>query len=254
MKTILTIAGSDSFGGAGIQADIRTILSLGAHALTAIAALTAQNSFGILGIHRVPTAFLEKQIESVLADITPDAVKIGMIFSTSNIRRTAAILKRHSLRNVVLDPVLKASTGAPLIEPGGLPVLKKDLLPLVSVVTPNLAEASILSGKRVETLADMEDAARVIKKMGPDCVVTGGHLKAACIDLLHDGKEMVRFRSDRIATPHTHGTGCVFSTALATFLASTNDLKTAVEQAHEFTNGAIRRGYACGRGAGPVSP
>lgn len=254
MKTILTIAGSDSFGGAGIQADIRTILSLGAHALTAIAALTAQNSFGILGVHRVPAAFLEKQIESVLADITPDAVKIGMVFSASNIRRTAAILKRHSLKNVVLDPVLKASTGAPLIEPGGLSVLKRDLLPLVSVVTPNLAEASILSGKRVETLADMEGAARVIKEMGPDCVVTGGHLKAACIDLLYDGKEMVRFRSDRIPTPHTHGTGCVFSTALATFLASTNDLKSAVEQAHEFTHGAIRRGYACGRGAGPVSP
>lgn len=254
MKSVLTIAGSDSFGGAGIQADIRTITSLGAHAITAVAALTAQNSFGIAGVHRVPAAFLGKQIESVLADVTPDAVKIGMLFSAANIRTIAGILKRRPLGNVVLDPVLRASTGAPLIEPEGLPLLKRELLPLVSVVTPNLAEASILSDMRVQTLADMEAAARAIKGMGPVVVVTGGHLQGACIDLLHDGRETHRFRSDRVPTPHTHGSGCVFSTALATFLASTNDIRSAVQQAHEFTHGAIRRGYACGRGAGPVSP
>lgn len=250
----MTIAGSDSLGGAGIQADIRTIASLGAHPLTAVTALTAQNSFGIAAIHRIPAVFLEQQVESILQDISPHAVKMGMLFSAANVRMLSRIFKRHRLQNLVLDPVLKATTGRPLIDPGAIPILKRRLIPLVSVITPNLEEASFLCGRNVSTLAEMEEAAVALKEMGPDVIITGGHLKDACVDLLFDGKEMVHFRSRKIASEHTHGTGCVFSSALATFLAMTGDMKKAVEKAHGFTHQAILKGYACGRGAGPVCP
>ncbi len=254
MKYILAIAGSDSCGGAGIQADIRTITSLGSHALTALTALTAQNSLGIAAVHKIPASFLGKQIESILEDIFPHAVKIGMLFSAANVRTLSGLLKRHGLQNVVLDPVLSATTGKALIEASAIPLLKKTLMPLVHVVTPNLVEASMLSGRRVETLKDMEEAARTIKKTGPDVIVTGGHLRSECIDVLFDGNELTRFRSDRVVTEHTHGSGCVFSTALATFLAMSGDIRIAAEKAHGFTHTAIQKGYACGRGAGPVCP
>lgn len=254
MKWVLAIAGSDSGGGAGIQADIRTISSLGAHALTAITALTAQNSRNVAAIQKVPAKFVSMQIETILADIYPDAVKIGMLFTASCVREVARILKRHSLPKTVLDPVLRASTGKALLESQALVFLKRLLLPRVLVVTPNLREASVLSGRRVTTLREMQEAARVIHDMGPYVVVTGGHLRGTCVDVLYDGKEMHRFEGERIATEHTHGSGCIFSTALATFLASGEGLLKAVEQAHGFARKAIERGYAAGKGAGAVRP
>jgi hydroxymethylpyrimidine kinase/phosphomethylpyrimidine kinase len=254
MKWILVIAGSDSCGGAGIQADIKTVSSLGAHALTAVTALTAQNSLGIAAIHRIPGKFLSRQIETLLEDTFPHAAKIGMLFSSANVREVARILKTYSIPRTVLDPVMAASTGMALLEPGALPLLKRLLLPHVTVVTPNLEEASRLSGRRVGSLRDMEEAARVIKDLGPNVVITGGHLKRACVDLLYDGREMHRFYGEKIATEHTHGSGCVFSTALATFLAIHEDLRIATERAHEFTRSAIACGYASGKGAGAVRP
>lgn len=254
MKYILTIAGSDSSGGAGIQADIRTITSLGAHALTAIAAVTAQNSLGITAIHGIPAPFLEKQIESILEDLSPDAVKMGMLYSPANIRKVAGLMRRHQLPNLVLDPVLRATTGRPLIESDAASLLKKVLVPLVTVVTPNMEEAALLSGRRVDGIREMEEAARLIQKWGPNVIVTGGHLRSECVDVLFDGKEMVHFRSERIESEHTHGSGCVFSTALATYLAITGDLRSAAGKAHQFVHAAIEKGYPCGRGAGPVNP
>jgi hydroxymethylpyrimidine/phosphomethylpyrimidine kinase len=254
VKYILIIAGSDSSGGAGIQADIRTVSTLGGHPLTAITALTAQNSLGIAAIHKIPAAFLETQIESILEDLSPDAVKLGMLYSAANVRKVAELVKKHALPNVVMDPVLTATTGRALIEPDAVVLLKELLMPLVAVVTPNMEEASLLSGRRVESMSGMEEAARGIKMMGPNVIVTGGHLKWECVDVLFDGHEMVHFRSERIESEHTHGSGCVFSTALATYLAITGDLGTASGQAHEFAHHAIHKGYSCGRGAGPVAP
>jgi len=254
MRYVLVIAGSDSSGGAGIQADIRTVAALGCHPLTAITALTAQNSLGIAAIHQVPASFLETQIESILEDLAPDAVKLGMLYTAENVRKVAELAKRYDLQNVVMDPILKATTGRSLIQPDAVTLLRELLLPMVTVVTPNLEEAALLAGRKVEDAPDMEAAARAIKEMGPNVVVTGGHLESECVDVLFDGIEIYRFRSEKIDSKHTHGTGCVFSTALATYLAETGDLRTAAGLAHEFAHMAIHKGYSCGRGAGPVAP
>ena len=254
MKFILAIAGSDSCGGAGVQSDVKTITSLGAHALTAITAVTAQNSLGITAIHRIPARFLSRQIESIMADVAPDATKIGMLGTEANIREVARLIRRHNLSPVVLDPVLRSSTGSNLLQSDAVTVLKSKLLPLVSVVTPNLEEAEVLTGLRVRNPGEMEEASRFIKAMGPDVVITGGHLKGDVVDLVYDGKEVHHIRGSRIGTAHTHGTGCVFSSAMATFLAMGDDVPQAARRAHEFTIGAIKEGYPCGQGAGPVNP
>ncbi|RJR35379.1 MAG: bifunctional hydroxymethylpyrimidine kinase/phosphomethylpyrimidine kinase [Desulfobacteraceae bacterium] len=254
MKYVLVIAGSDSSGGAGIQADIRTVAALGCHPLTAITALTAQNSLGIAAIHQVPASFLEIQIESILQDISPDAVKLGMLYTAENVRKVAELAERYAFQNLVMDPVLKATTGRSLIQPDAVALIRELLLPLVTVVTPNLEEAALLAGLTVQDATQMEAAARAIKELGPSVIVTGGHLKSECVDVLFDGIDILRFRSEKIDSRHTHGTGCVFSTALATYLAETGSLRTAAGLAHEFAHEAIHRGYSCGRGAGTVAP
>jgi hydroxymethylpyrimidine/phosphomethylpyrimidine kinase len=254
LKYILTIAGSDSMGGAGIQADIKTIMALGGHALTAITAVTAQNSFEITAVQAMPQAMLLKQIAAVMADIRPDAVKIGMLANGGLIRTVARAIRQYDLANVVVDPVLKASTGRDLLESEAVALYREILLPLARVVTPNLNEAGLLSGIRVRTLKDMEKAARILKALGPDVIITGGHLQKECTDLVYDGSRFHYLTHQKIATPHTHGTGCTFSAALATFLAQGWDLKKAGKKAQQFTRAAISTGYACGQGAGPVNP
>ena len=254
LKYILAIAGSDSCGGAGIQADIKTITSLGAHALTAITAVTAQNSLGIAAVQKIPAKFISKQIGSIVEDIRPDATKIGMLLTGAAVKEVARVIKKHELPRLVVDPVLKASTGHRLLSAEAIPLLKRTLLPLASVVTPNLDEAEILTGKRVRNLKEMEEASRAIKGLGPDVVVTGGHLQGECVDLLYDGSNIHHFSGSSIKTEHTHGSGCVFSTALATFLALEEDVRRATELAHEFTRRALEKGYPCGRGAGAVRP
>ena len=254
MKYVLAIAGSDSCGGAGIQADIKTITSLGAHALTAITAVTAQNSLGIAAIQKIPAKFISKQIECLFEDVRPDAAKIGMLLTGAAVKAVARVIKKYGVPRLVVDPVSRASTGGSLLDAEAVPLLKETLLPLASVVTPNLYEAEILTGKRVRNLKEMEEASRVIKGLGPDVVITGGHLKGECVDLLYDGRDIQHFYGSRIRTGHTHGSGCVFSSALATFLALENDVKRAAELAHDFTRRAIARGYPCGRGSGAVRP
>lgn len=254
MKYILSIAGSDSCGGAGIQADIKTITSLGAHPLTAITAVTAQNSLGIASIHRLPASFISKQIKTMLEDITPQAVKIGMLLTGAAVRAVAGMMKKYGISNLVLDPLLRASTGKRLLEPGAIPILRDVLFPLTRVVTPNIDEAEILTGKRIRNLKEMEEASKAIKELGPDVVITGGHLKDNCVDLLYDGKDIHHFSGSRLTIEHTHGSGCVFSTALATFLAMEGDIKRATRLAHDFTRKGIKDGYPCGRGAGVVRP
>lgn len=254
IKYVLTIAGSDSGGGAGIQADIKTITCLGFHSLTVITAVTAQNSMGISGVHEVPAEFIAMQIETVVKDILPDAVKIGMLSSGSVIETVAEAIKRFRLKNIVLDPVIRASTGQALVDASAVALFKEALLPLVDVITPNLHEAEILAGAKVTSPEEMEDAARELKKMGPHVVITGGHLAGNCMDLLYDGKGFHQFHGERIVTENTHGTGCVFSSSLACFLAKGNNVLEATGLAHEFTRQAIKNGYACGRGSGAVSP
>lgn len=254
MKYILTIAGSDSSGGAGIQADIKTITCLGAHALSAVTALTSQNSRGIEAIRSISAQCISSQVETVVRDIFPDAVKIGMLYTGAVIRGVARIIRKYSLPKIVLDPVLRSSTGRALLESPALEGLIEGLLPLTSVVTPNLDEAEFLTGRRVRTLTQMKEACKVIKAMGPDVVITGGHLKGDCVDLLYTREAFYPYHGERIETAHTHGTGCVFSSALATFLAMDYDLERAVGEAHRFTKEAIKAGYPCGGGAGAVRP
>ena len=252
MKYILVIAGSDSSGGAGVQADIKTIASLGAHALTVITAVTAQNSLGITAVHTVPAEFISLQLETVVSDQFPDAVKIGMLYSGALVREVAGFVKRHELPNVVVDPVLKATTGKGLLEPDGLSPLKHELLPLAKVVTPNWYEAGVLAGKKIKNLDGVAEAAGRIKKMGPDVVITGGHQEHDCTDFLYDGKSSHAFSGLRIDTVHTHGSGRVFSSALATLLAEEENVVTATQVAHDFTRRAISDAFLCGRGSGTV--
>jgi hydroxymethylpyrimidine kinase/phosphomethylpyrimidine kinase len=252
MKYIMTIAGSDPSGGAGIQADLKTITRLGAHGLTVITAVTAQNSAGVAAVHKLPAGFIAQQIETLLSDVTPDAVKIGMVYSGEAIREVARLIRGHITAPVVLDPMIRASAGGDLLERDAVHVLKEVLFPLVDVVTPNLEEAALLSGTTVRDWEGMEEAARKIKGMGPDVVVTGGGLGEACVDLLYDGRDVYRFSGPEIQTPHTHGSGCVFSSAMAVFLAEEGDPVKAAGSAHAVTREAIRGGYPCGKGSGPV--
>jgi len=254
MIRVLSIAGSDSCGGAGIQADIKTIHRLGAHALTAVTALTAQNSLGVEAVHPVPERFIAEQVRAVVKDSPPHAVKIGMLGSAAAIRVVAGLIQEHGLKNVVLDPVFRASTGARLLDDEALSSLAGELLPIVGVITPNLEEAATLLGRPVETLAQAEDAARELRKSGPDVVVTGGHLPGECVDVLASGTGLHHFTGERLSSANTHGTGCVFSSALAVQLAFGREIPEAVRTAGAFTREAIRSGYACGKGAGVVNP
>jgi hydroxymethylpyrimidine kinase/phosphomethylpyrimidine kinase len=254
MKHVLTIAGSDSFGGAGIQADIKTITSIGCHASSAVTALTAQNSEGVQGVYAIPASFVSRQIEAVVADRMPDAVKVGMLFAASTIKAVARLMGKYRVRTLVIDPVLKSSTGGDLLEPEAVGILKNALLPLARVVTPNLHEAEVLTGFKVRNLAEMEKASRAIHGLGPAVVIKGGHLRGESVDVLFDGKRIYHFRGPRILTSHTHGTGCVFSSALAAFLALGFSLQKATKKAHDFVRAAIKKAYACGTGAGPVNP
>ena len=254
MKYVLVIAGSDSSGGAGIQADLKTVTCLGAHALTAITAVTAQSSQRINSIHGIPAGFISRQVETILEDLTPDAVKIGMLYSADAVFEVADLISRHALKPVVIDPVLKASTGKELLGHEALSVLREKLFPLARAVTPNLNEAGLLSGIKVETIDHMIKAAEIIGRTGPDVIVTGGHLEGKCVDILYDGKDLDMFEGEKIDTPNTHGSGCIFSSALATFLAFGERMKTATKMAHDFTRRAIVEGYPCGKGAGPARP
>jgi hydroxymethylpyrimidine/phosphomethylpyrimidine kinase len=255
---VLSIAGSDSGGGAGIQADLKTFAALGCYGMTAITALTAQNTMGVRSIHSVPLQILVDQIDAVVEDIGVDAVKIGMLHSADTVRTVATALHRHQLQKVVLDPVMIATSGAKLIDDAAIAVLVRELFPLATVVTPNLDEAALLVGQPLRSVDDMEAAALQLLEQGARAVlVKGGHLASDTVSdlLLVRGSAPVWMHAARIPSPNTHGTGCTLSSAIASRLALGDDLVQAVAAAREFVRAALAAG-ACvrtGAGSGPLN-
>jgi hydroxymethylpyrimidine/phosphomethylpyrimidine kinase len=255
---VLAIAGSDSGGGAGIQADLKAISALGCHGMTAITALTAQNTQGVRAIHAVPLEMLHAQIDAVCEDIGADAVKVGMLHSAQTVQAVAQAIDRHRLSPVVLDPVMVATSGARLIDTAAVQVLVRELFPRSAIVTPNLDEAALLVGRPLGTEADMAWAAQELVRMGaPAALVKGGHLAgdAVCDVLLERGREPVFMRSPRIGTSNTHGTGCTLSSAIAAHLALGESLEQAVRLAREYVRGALGAGATVrtGAGSGPLN-
>jgi hydroxymethylpyrimidine/phosphomethylpyrimidine kinase len=255
LPRVLIIAGSDSGGGAGLQADLKTVSALGAFGMTAVTALTAQNTTGVYGVVEVPPEFVAQQIEVCVRDLGCDAVKTGMLSSAALIEAVAAAVEGRRLRPLVVDPVMVAKSGAPLLRPEAVAALAARLLPLATVVTPNLHEAQALTGRAVETLQHMKEAARVIHGLGPrNVVVKGGHLAGVVADLLFDGRDFTEYRTERIETKHTHGTGCIFASALVAHLAAGQGVPEGVAAAKQFVTAAIRGGLALGQGCGPANP
>lgn len=254
MKRILTIAGSDSGGGAGIQADLKTITVLGGYGMSVITALTAQNTLGVQGIEPVSAEFIKLQMQSVLSDIGADGGKTGMLGDAGTVLAVAEQVRRYGIKHLVVDPVMVATSGDALLSSTARETLFEPLLPLAHVVTPNLHEAGVLCGFPVEDLESMKEAARKIHQMGSRYVlVKGGHLEGDAVDLLHDGKNFETFCAPRIDNPNTHGTGCTLSAALATFLAQGMATPAAVAAAKKFITRAIQWGLDLGAGRGPVN-
>ena len=253
MKTALTIAGSDSSGGAGIQADLKTMIANGVYAMTAITALTAQNTTGVQGIFEVTPEFLEQQIDSVFTDIRPDAVKIGMVSSVGLIESIAKKLKQYEAENIVVDPVMVATSGSRLISEDAIGALKELLLPMATVLTPNIPETEVLSGMEVKTADDMIAAAKYISETYHCAVLCkGGHQLNDANDLLYRNGDYKWFNGKRIDNPNTHGTGCTLSSAIASNLAKGYDLDTAVECAKAYISGALAAMLDLGQGSGPM--
>ena len=269
MKTALTIAGSDSCGGAGIQADIKTMTMNGVYAMSAITALTAQNTTGVTGIQEVSPDFLQKQIEAVVTDIFPDAVKTGMVASVGLIQTIASSIKKFSLKNIVVDPVMVATSGAKLISDEAIESLKKELLPLATVITPNIPETEVLlegnslsgldsKGLKITSEKEMEEAAKKIyEKFGCSVLVKGGHNVNDASDFLYgkneNGEVIAKwFKGRRINNPNTHGTGCTLSSAIASNLAKGESLDAAVEKAKDYISGALSAMLDLGKGSGPL--
>jgi hydroxymethylpyrimidine/phosphomethylpyrimidine kinase len=254
----LSIAGSDSGGGAGIQADLKTFSALGCYGMTAITAITAQNTCGVDAIHAVPAGMLAKQIDAVVTDIGVDAVKIGMLHDPDVVNVVAQAIRRYRWRSVVLDPVMVAAGGDRLIAEETIAVLVRELFPLATVITPNLDEAALLLGRPVQAESELAAAAADLIESGAQAVLLkGGHLRGAqVVDLLlQQGREMVRISGARIESRNTHGTGCTLSSAIACFLALGHDLAEAVRQAHSYIYQAIAQGadVETGRGHGPLN-
>ncbi|MDB5749916.1 MAG: thiD [Ramlibacter sp.] len=255
---VLAIAGSDSGGGAGIQADLKTFAALGCFGMTALTALTAQNTLGVRAIHAVPVEFLADQIDAVAEDIGVDAVKIGMLHSAPVVQTVAAALDRHCMGTVVLDPVMVAASGDRLIQPEAVDALVRELFPRALLVTPNLDEAGLLVGRQLRTEADMEAAARELLERGARAVlVKGGHLAGGIVSdlLLIPGARPLWLRHPRIATPNIHGTGCTLSSAIAAHLALGCELAAAVRAAHAYVRAALTAGAGArmGAGSGPLN-
>jgi len=251
----LTIAGSDPSGGAGIQADLKTFSALRVYGMAVIAALTAQNTVGVASVMAIPAEVVKSQLDTVLSDIPPDAAKTGMLSTAANVGVVAAKVREYGLTKLVVDPVMRSTSGASLLEPEAQLLFRKELLPLALLITPNLDEAHAFTGKPVATIEDMEEAALHIHGMGArNVLVKGGHLEGDCTDVFFDGKEFFHLRSERIGSRHTHGTGCVLSAAITAYLALGKPLQDAVSEAKQFVTEAIRGGLALGRGTGPCDP
>lgn len=254
MKTALTIAGSDSCGGAGIQADIKTMAANGVYAMSAICALTAQNTTRVRAILDVPADFLEKQLDAVFEDIFPDAVKIGMVSSPALISVIAKSLRKHRAANIVIDPVMVATSGARLLKTDALSALENELFPLATLITPNIPEAEALSEKQIQCTEDIESTAKLLfEKYGVAVLLKGGHNICDANDLLVTEEGCKYFLGARINNPNTHGTGCTLSSAIAANLAKGRSLKDSISYAKNYLSGALSDMMNLGHGSGPIN-
>lgn len=255
MKQVLTIAGSDSGGGAGIQADIKAMSANGVYAMSVITAVTAQNTEEVTDIFELPTSIIAAQIDAVFDDFEVAAVKTGMLSSTAVVELVAKMLKPQTVANLVVDPVMISKSGHALLKPEAIEAMKKQLFPLALVVTPNIHEAQLLSGIEIKSLPDARRAAKVIHGFGcKHVLIKGGHLLAErATDLLYDGRFFNLFKGEFIDTPHTHGTGCTFASAIAAHLAQGKPLNDAVQTAKKYLTEAIRHSLAIGHGTGPTN-
>lgn len=253
MKTALTIAGSDSGGGAGIQADIKTMTMNGVFATCAITALTAQNTLGVTGIMDVSAEFLAKELDAVFTDIPPDAVKIGMVSATSIIETIAEKLIEYKAKNIVLDPVMVATSGAKLISDDAISALTEKLIPLATLITPNIPEAEVLADMKITSVEDMLSASKIIsEKYNCAVLCKGGHSLNDSNDLLYSAGNYKWFNGKRIDNPNTHGTGCTLSSAIASNLAKGYDLETSIQRAKDYISGALNAMLDLGAGSGPM--
>lgn len=250
----LTIAGSDPSGGAGIQADLKTFGALGVYGMAAITALTAQNTLKVAGVHEVPAEFVALQIDTIFADLRPDAVKTGMLANAEIIRVVAAKAWEHSFRNLVVDPVMVAKSGNRLLREDAIQALREELIPHSFVLTPNVPEAEDILGSSITDAAGMREAARELHSLGAaNVVMKGGHLEGdEVVDVLFDGSEFHEFKGARIDTTSTHGTGCTFASAIAAYLARGERVENAVGKAKGYVTEALRHAYPVGHGHGPV--
>ena len=254
MKTALTIAGSDSSGGAGIQADIKTMTINGVYAMSAVTALTAQNTLGVRAIMDSTPDFLKKQLDAVFEDIFPDSIKIGMVSSCELIEVIADRLKFYNAKNIVVDPVMAATSGSALIKTDAIKTLTEKLLPIATVVTPNIPEAEVLSGIKIQGEEDMIKAAGYIgQNYGCSVLLKGGHNMCDANDILYENGKYTRFAGKRIDNPNTHGTGCTLSSAIASNLAKGHSLVDSVKKAKDYISGAILDGLDLGKGQGPIN-
>jgi hydroxymethylpyrimidine/phosphomethylpyrimidine kinase len=255
LPVAMTIAGSDSGGGAGIQADLKTFAALGVHGTTAITAITAQNTLGVTDIFELPSKIVRAQIDAVVEDIGVAAVKTGMLSSAEIIATVAAAIKAHGLSLLVVDPVMVAKGGARLLRDDAVEALRSRLLPLAAVITPNLPEAEVLLGRSIQTLDQRRDAAQELVRLGARAaVVKGGHADGEAVDVYADGGQMFELSAARIPTLNTHGSGCAFSAAITAHLAIGLDAPDAVRRAKAFISSAIEFGIEIGHGHGPVNP
>ena len=253
MKTALSIAGSDSSGGAGIQADIKTMTMNGVYAMTAITALTAQNTLGVRSIQEATPDFLKDQLDAVFEDIFPDAVKIGMVSSSELVRVIAERLRFYGARNIVVDPVMVATSGASLMKTDAIQILIDELLPISTVITPNIPEGEVLSGEKIQSKEDMERAAKHIgDAYGCAVLLKGGHCINDANDLLYANSEIKWFTGKRINNPNTHGTGCTLSSAIASNLAKGYTLEQSVARAKSYISQALGAMLDLGKGSGPM--
>jgi hydroxymethylpyrimidine/phosphomethylpyrimidine kinase len=254
MHRVLTIAGSDSGGGSGIQGDLKTILSLGGYGMSVITALTAQNTLGITGVEPVSPDFVAQQLEAVLSDIGADCVKTGMLVNAPVVETVAENVKRFGIEKLVVDPVLAAKDGTALLDDEGRKVLVEKVFPLTYLLTPNIPEAEYFTGVRIQNRSDMTKAAKKLQKMGPRYVlVKGGHSEQSSVDVLHDGSQPYEFATQRVRTRHSHGTGCTLASAIATLMARGLPLMECIDQGKRYLYSALRFSLSLGKGIGPCN-
>lgn len=254
MKKVLTIAGSDSSGGAGIQADIKTITAHKMYAMSAITSLTAQNTMGVTGVLDSTPEFVGEQLDAIMTDIFPDSVKIGMVSSPGIIHKIVEKLEQYQPSNIVVDPVMISTSGSKLLSDSAMDALITRLIPLATIITPNIHEAEALAGMEIRTKEDMQVAAKKLSETYKGAIlIKGGHLEDTADDLLFSEGEFTWFPGAKISNPNTHGTGCTLSSAIACNLANGEDIKTSIQEAKRYITGAIEAGLDLGKGSGPLN-